>query len=159
MQFWSCKLVIILTNFNVNYISNDKWAKAGQFLCYPIFSDFQIFLNKWIFLVYVIWNILEEFLKFYKCKYFFLWPFTNYLGILTSSHDPCISKVCLNIFKSKWIKVCNLLVECFLELIIRTFWKIESVSKAFLFWYWQRPNFFFLGNKTFLFFKIGGLNF
>ena len=25
----------------------------------------------------------------------------------------------------------------------KTFWKIESVNKAFLFWYWQRPKFFF----------------
>ena len=33
----------------------------------------------------------------------------------------------------------------------KTFWKIESVNKADLFWYWQRPKNFFLGIKLFLF--------
>ena len=37
--------------------------------------------------------------------------------------------------------------------------KIGSVNKAFLFWYWQRLNFFFFRNKTFLFFKIESWNF
>ena len=49
-----------------------------------------------------------------------------------------------------------------LDLIIprlKTFQKIESVNKAFLFWYWQWPPNFFFRNKTFLFFKIESWNF
>ena len=42
---------------------------------------------------------------------------------------------------------------------IKTFQKIESVNKAFLFWYWQRPKKYFFRNKTFLFFKIVSWNF
>ena len=41
----------------------------------------------------------------------------------------------------------------------KTFWKIESVNKAFLFWYWQRLKKIFFRNKTFLFFKIESWNF
>ena len=37
--------------------------------------------------------------------------------------------------------------------------KIGSVNKVFLFWYWQRLKFFFLRNKTFLFFKLESWNF
>ena len=37
--------------------------------------------------------------------------------------------------------------------------KIESVNKAFLFWYWQWPKKYFFRNKTFLFFKIESWNF
>ena len=37
--------------------------------------------------------------------------------------------------------------------------KIGLVNKAFLFWYWQRLKFFFLRNRTFLFFKIESWNF
>ena len=37
--------------------------------------------------------------------------------------------------------------------------KIESVNKAFLFWYWQRLKKYFFRNETFLFFKIESWNF
>ena len=37
--------------------------------------------------------------------------------------------------------------------------KIESVNKAFLFWYWQGPKKYIFRNKTFLFFKIESWNF
>ena len=47
----------------------------------------------------------------------------------------------------------------YLQDLPKTFWKIESVNKAFLFWYWQRLKKFFFSNKTFLFFKIEGWNF
>ena len=37
--------------------------------------------------------------------------------------------------------------------------KIESVNKAFLFWYWKLLKKYFFRNKTFLFFKIESWNF
>ena len=37
--------------------------------------------------------------------------------------------------------------------------KIESINKAFLFWYWLQPKKNLFRNKTFLFFKIGSWNF
>ena len=33
---------------------------------------------------------------------------------------------------------------------LKTIQKIESINKAFLFWYWQRPKKYFFRNKTFL---------
>ena len=42
---------------------------------------------------------------------------------------------------------------------IKTFGKIETVNKAFLFWNWQRLKISFFRNKTFLFFKIESWNF
>ena len=42
---------------------------------------------------------------------------------------------------------------------IKTFMKIESLNKAFLFWYWRRPKKFFFRNKTFLFLNIKSWNF
>jgi hypothetical protein len=46
----------------------------------------------------------------------------------------------------------------FLEDWSKTFWKIESVNKAFLFWYWHQPKKYFFRNQSFLFFKIEGWN-
>ena len=37
------------------------------------------------------------------------------------------------------------------HVICKTFQKIESVNKAFLFWYWQQPKNFFLGIELFVF--------
>ena len=45
------------------------------------------------------------------------------------------------------------------KILHKTFGKIESVNKAFLFWYWQRSKKIFFRNKTFLFFKIESWNF
>ena len=54
--------------------------------------------------------------------------------------------------------------QCFLHsayclFIAKPSMKIESVNKAFLFWYWQWLKKYFFRNKTFLFFKIESWNF
>ena len=51
------------------------------------------------------------------------------------------------------------LSNTWIQAYIKTFWKIESVNKVFLFWYWQRLKKNFFRNKTFLFFNIESWNF
>ena len=63
-------------------------------------------------------------------------------------------------YKKKW-KTNNTKAKDFQFLFVapKTFGKIETVNKAFLFWNWQRPKKIFFRNKTFLFFKIESWNF
>ena len=55
-----------------------------------------------------------------------------------------------SVFLSSKIPKVDVSFQCTMNLLFftdnpKTFWKIESVNKAFLFWYWQRPKkYFFL---------------